>query len=91
MRLQFANQRQHALAVSFPIFSDRDHGQDRAVSALSNQAGQSQVTMSVCGSMISPRILIVLICLTALTGCAACLPGQSKLDKGMVANTASAQ
>jgi hypothetical protein len=47
--------------------------------------------MSVCGSMISPRTLIVLICLTALTGCAACLPGQSKLDKEMVADTASAQ
>jgi hypothetical protein len=47
--------------------------------------------MSVSGSMISPRTLIALICLTALTGCAACLAGQSKLDKGMVANTASTQ
>jgi hypothetical protein len=41
--------------------------------------------------MISPRILVALLCLTALSGCAACLPGQSKLDKGMVANTAAAQ
>jgi hypothetical protein len=40
--------------------------------------------------MISPRTLIALVCLTALSGCA-CLPGQSRLDKGMVANTASAQ
>jgi len=47
--------------------------------------------MSVCGSMISPRTLIALICLTALTGCAACLPGQSKLDQGMTAKTAAAQ
>jgi hypothetical protein len=41
--------------------------------------------------MISLRTLIALVCLTALSGCAACLPGQSRLDKGMVANTASAQ
>jgi hypothetical protein len=47
--------------------------------------------MSVCGSMILPRILIAILCLTALSGCAACLPGQSRLDKGMVTNTASAQ
>jgi hypothetical protein len=47
--------------------------------------------MSVCGSMISLRTLVALICLTALTGCAACLPGQSKLDQGMAAKTASAQ
>jgi len=47
--------------------------------------------MSVCGSMISSRILVTLVCLTVLSGCAACLPGQSRLDKGMVANTASAQ
>jgi hypothetical protein len=47
--------------------------------------------MSVCGSMISPRTLIALVCLTVLSGCAACLPGQSRLDKGMVAKTASAQ
>jgi hypothetical protein len=45
--------------------------------------------MSVCGSML--RTLVIILGLTALTGCAACLPGQSKLDKGMVANTASAQ
>jgi hypothetical protein len=45
--------------------------------------------MSVCGSML--RTLVIILSLTALTGCAACLPGQSKLDKGMVANTASAQ
>ena len=44
--------------------------------------------MSVCGSML--RILITIICLTALTGCA-CLPGQSRLDKGMVNQTASAE
>ncbi|MGE3875219.1 MAG: hypothetical protein AB7F74_19875 [Parvibaculaceae bacterium] len=41
--------------------------------------------------MISPRILIALICLTVLSGCAGCLPGQSRLDKDMAANTASAQ
>lgn len=41
--------------------------------------------------MFSPRILIALICLTALSGCAACLPGQSRLDKGMVANTETAK
>jgi hypothetical protein len=41
--------------------------------------------------MILPRILIAILCLTALSGCAACLPGQSRLDKGMVTNTASAQ
>jgi len=41
--------------------------------------------------MISLRTLIALACLTALSGCAACLPGQSRLDKGMVAKTASAQ
>ena len=43
--------------------------------------------MSVCGSML--RILITIICLTALTGCAACLPAQSRLDKGMVEETAT--
>jgi hypothetical protein len=47
--------------------------------------------MSVCGSMIVPRILFAILCLTALSGCAACLPGQSKLDKGMIEQTASAQ
>jgi hypothetical protein len=47
--------------------------------------------MSVCGSMISLRTLVALICLTALSGCAACLPGQSRLDQDMMANTASAQ
>jgi hypothetical protein len=41
--------------------------------------------------MISPRTLVALICLTALSGCAACLPGQSRLDQDMMANTASAQ
>jgi hypothetical protein len=41
--------------------------------------------------MISPRILVALLCLTALSGCSACLPGQSRLDKGMVANTAAAE
>jgi hypothetical protein len=45
--------------------------------------------MSVCGSML--RALIAIICLTALTGCTACLPGESKLDQGMVAKTASAE
>ena len=40
--------------------------------------------------MISLRTLIALICLTALSGCSACLPGQSRLDKSMVANTAAA-
>ncbi len=44
--------------------------------------------MSVCGRMISLRTLIVIACLTALTGCAGCLPGQSRLDKGMVEQTA---
>ena len=38
--------------------------------------------MPVCGSML--RTFITILCLTALTGCAACLPGQSRLDKGMV-------
>jgi hypothetical protein len=47
--------------------------------------------MSVCGSMISPRILLAFLCLTVLSGCAACLPGQSRLDKGMVDQTASAE
>jgi hypothetical protein len=47
--------------------------------------------MSVCGSMIAPRILIAIVCLTALAGCSACLPGQSRLDQGMVAKTNSAQ
>jgi hypothetical protein len=47
--------------------------------------------MSVCGSMFSPRILIAILCLTALSGCAACLPGQSKLDQGMVAKTETAK
>jgi hypothetical protein len=47
--------------------------------------------MSGCGSMMPPRILIALVCLTALSGCAACLPGKSRLDKDMVANTGSAQ
>lgn len=47
--------------------------------------------MSVCGSMISPRTLIALVCLTVLSGCSACLPGQSRLDKGMVNQTASAE
>jgi hypothetical protein len=55
---------------------------DGAVLVVSNQAGQSQVTMPVCGSML--RTFITILCLTALTGCAACLPGQSRLDKGMV-------
>lgn len=41
--------------------------------------------------MISPRTLIAILCLTVLTGCATCLPGQSKLDNGMVAKTATAQ
>jgi hypothetical protein len=41
--------------------------------------------------MMSPRILLALLCLTLLSGCAACLPGQSKLDEGMVAKTATAQ
>jgi hypothetical protein len=41
--------------------------------------------------MISSRILVAIICLTALSGCAACLPGQSKLDREMVEQTASAQ
>jgi uncharacterized protein YceK len=41
--------------------------------------------------MISPRNLIALICVTVLSGCGACLPGQSKLDQGMVTNTAAAQ
>ncbi len=45
--------------------------------------------MPVCVSML--RTLIAIICLTALTGCAACLPGQSKLDKGMVDETAASQ
>lgn len=45
--------------------------------------------MSVCGSML--RTFIAIICLTALSGCAACLPGQSKLDQGMVAKTATAK
>jgi hypothetical protein len=40
--------------------------------------------------MIAPRTLVALICLTALSGCSACLPGQSRLDQGMVANTAAA-
>jgi hypothetical protein len=40
--------------------------------------------------MVSSRILITLVCLTALSGCANCLPGQSRLDKGMVANTSAA-
>lgn len=43
--------------------------------------------MSVCGSML--RTLAIIICLTALTGCAACLPGQSRLDKGMVEESAA--
>jgi hypothetical protein len=47
--------------------------------------------MSVCGSMISPRVPIALLCLTVLSGCAACLPGQSRLDQGMVAKTGTAQ
>lgn len=41
--------------------------------------------------MIAPRILIVVLCLTALAGCSACLPGQSRLDQGMVSKTNSAQ
>jgi hypothetical protein len=41
--------------------------------------------------MIAPRILIAIVCLTALAGCSACLPGQSRLDQGMVAKTNSAQ
>jgi hypothetical protein len=41
--------------------------------------------------MISPRTLVALICLTVLSGCAACLPGQSRLDQEMMANTASAR
>jgi len=41
--------------------------------------------------MISPRTLIALVCLTVLSGCAACLPGQNRLDRDMVANTSSAQ
>ncbi|MGE0242062.1 MAG: hypothetical protein AB7F09_14275 [Parvibaculaceae bacterium] len=61
------------------------------MSAFRNQAGQWQIPMSVCGSLVSPRILIALVCLTALSGCAACLPGQSKLDQGMVAKTTAAQ
>jgi hypothetical protein len=40
--------------------------------------------------MISLRTLIVIVCLAALQGCAACLPGQSRLDKGMVNDTAAA-
>jgi hypothetical protein len=60
---------------------------DGAVLVVSNQAGQSQVTMSVCGSML--RTITIIICLAALTGCAACLPGQSRLDKGMVEESAA--
>jgi hypothetical protein len=60
---------------------------DGAVLVVSNQAGQSQITMSVCGSML--RTLLTILCLTALTGCAACLPGQSRLDKGMVEESAT--
>lgn len=41
--------------------------------------------------MVSPRLLIAILCLTLLAGCSACLPGQSRLDQGMVAKTSSAQ
>jgi hypothetical protein len=39
--------------------------------------------------MISLRTFVIVICLTALTGCAACLPGQSRLDKSMTDQTAA--
>jgi hypothetical protein len=41
--------------------------------------------------MVASRILFAILCLTALSGCAACLPGQTKLDKGMIEQTASAR
>jgi hypothetical protein len=40
--------------------------------------------------MISLRTFFALVCLTVLSGCANCLPGQSRLDQGMIANTTAA-